>query len=69
MLLSAVILWLGYLNWNLYTEVADLTEKTDSQDQLIGLMAKELTDLGSPNVKLVPVESYNIQYDPNKKQN
>ncbi len=63
LLLTTVILWLGYLNWQLYSEVSELRDTNETQNDLIGLMAKELNEKGSPNVKLIPAETYNIQYE------
>jgi hypothetical protein len=58
-----VIIWLGFKNWNLSSELEMLQEQNDIQHNLILSMAKELKDLGSPNVSVADTPVYNIKYD------
>lgn len=62
-LLSAALLWVGYLNWRFATKNQELQERIDVQHELILAMAKELKDFGSPNVSLAePEPTFNIKY-------
>ena len=62
-LLSVALIWVGYLNWKLASRNSELEEQNDVQHNLILSMAKELKDLGSPNISLgEPEPAYNISY-------
>lgn len=47
------LLALGAYNWHLHTVIQDLNEQIDNFMEMIMEMAKELQDLGSPNVKVI----------------
>jgi len=51
-LLSVALVILGIWNWRLLTKVNDLQQQNDTYNELILQMAQELSDLGSPNVKV-----------------
>jgi len=59
---GVILLWLGFRNWELATQVEELQEQMETNSELIVSMAKELSELGSPNVSIVPNSSYQIKY-------
>ncbi len=60
---ALIIVWLGFKNWSLSSELEMLQEQNDIQHNLILSMAKELKSLGSPNVSVADTPTYNIKYD------
>jgi hypothetical protein len=58
-----VLLWLGFKNWSLSSELSLLEEQNDTQHNMILAMAEELEKLGSPNVSVKAIPAYNIKYD------
>jgi hypothetical protein len=60
---ALVIVWLGFKNWSLSSELEMLQEQNDIQHNLILSMAKELKSFGSPNVSVADTPTYNIKYD------
>lgn len=66
-LLVFVVLWLGVLNWNLASKLHSSEQQNNLQHNLILSMAKELSDLNSPNVSVAEViPAYNIKYGQEK---
>jgi len=61
-ILSGALLWLGWLNWKLASQLYDAEEQAGMQHELIMSMAKELNELGSPNVSIAETPSYQIKY-------
>jgi hypothetical protein len=59
---GVILVWLGFRIWVLIDDISYLEEQIETQGQLIVSMAKELSELGSPNITLVPNESYQIKY-------
>lgn len=53
MLLVVSLIALGGYNWHLHTVIQDLNEQIDNFMEMVMEMAKELQDLGSPNVKVI----------------
>lgn len=53
MLLVVSLIALGGYNWHLHTVIQDLNDQIDNFMEMVMEMAKELQDLGSPNVKVV----------------
>ena len=53
MLLVATVVGLGAYNWHLHTVIQGLNEQIDNFLEMVMEMAKELQDLGSPNVKVL----------------
>ncbi len=60
---GVILLWLGFRNWSLATQIQRLEEQMETNSELIVSMAKELSELGSPNITIVPNSSYQIRYD------
>ena len=54
-LLIATIIGLGIYNWYITSKYQEATEQILEYSNLIISMAKELQDLGSPNVKVYNV--------------
>jgi hypothetical protein len=52
-ILVLTVLALGGYNWHLHTIIQDLNEQVDNFMEMVMEMAKELQDLGSPNVKVL----------------
>jgi len=52
-MLSISLVALGAYNWHLHTIIQGLNEQVDNFLEMVMEMAKELQELGSPNVKVV----------------
>jgi hypothetical protein len=52
-ILAITLVALGAYNWHLHTIIQDLNEQLDNFMDMVMEMAKELQDLGSPNVKVL----------------
>jgi len=52
-MLAITLVALGAYNWHLHTIIQDLNEQLDNFMEMVMEMAKELQDLGSPNVKVL----------------
>jgi hypothetical protein len=52
-ILVFTLLALGAYNWHLHTVIQGLNEQIDNFLEMVMEMAKELQDLGSPNVKVL----------------
>jgi len=52
-LLAISLVALGAYNWHLHTIIQGLNEQLDNFLEMVMEMAKELQELGSPNVKVV----------------
>lgn len=56
-ILTVLTLVLGAYNWHLQSKIQDLNDQIDNFLEMVMEMAKELQDLGSPNVKVVDENS------------
>jgi hypothetical protein len=52
-LLAITLVALGAYNWHLHTIIQGLNDQIDNFLEMVMEMAKELQELGSPNVKVV----------------
>jgi cell division protein FtsL len=52
LILIATVLGLGAYNWHLNTVIQDLNDQIDNFLEMVMEMAKELQELGSPNVRI-----------------
>ena len=52
-LLAISLVALGAYNWHLHTIIQGLNDQIDNFLEMVMEMAKELQELGSPNVKVV----------------
>lgn len=52
-LLAISLVALGVYNWHLHTIIQGLNDQLDNFLEMVMEMAKELQELGSPNVKVV----------------
>jgi hypothetical protein len=52
-LLAISLVALGAYNWHLHTIIQGLNDQLDNFLEMVMEMAKELQELGSPNVKVV----------------
>jgi len=52
-LLMCTLIALGAYNWHLHTVIQGLKDQLDNFLEMVMEMAKELQELGSPNVKVV----------------
>jgi hypothetical protein len=52
-LLAITLVALGAYNWHLHTVIQGLNDQIDNFLEMVMEMAKELQELGSPNVKVV----------------
>jgi len=52
-LLAISLVALGAYNWHLHTIIQSLNDQVDNFLEMVMEMAKELQELGSPNVKVV----------------
>jgi hypothetical protein len=52
-LLAITLVALGAYNWHLHTVIQGLNDQLDNFLEMVMEMAKELQELGSPNVKVV----------------
>jgi hypothetical protein len=52
-LLTITLVALGAYNWHLHTVIQGLNDQIDNFLEMVMEMAKELQELGSPNVKVV----------------
>jgi hypothetical protein len=53
LILIVTVLGLGAYNWHLHTIIQGLNDQLDNFLEMVMEMAKELQDLGSPNVRIV----------------
>jgi hypothetical protein len=52
-ILTITLVALGAYNWHLHTIIQDLNDQLNNFLEMVMEMAKELQELGSPNVKVV----------------
>ena len=57
-LMVTTIIGLGLYNWYITTKYHNAKEQITEAHELILQMARELQDLGSPNVKVIEREEY-----------